>query len=66
MATLGHIGKFEPTKENISAYPKCVELFFSAIGIKDEKKVIVLLSVIGPKVYALLCDFLLRSRSIMI
>jgi len=43
MATLTHIGKFEPTKENILVYLECVELFFTANGIKDEKKVAVLL-----------------------
>jgi len=38
MATLGHVGKFEPTEENIFAYLECVELFFTANGVKDERK----------------------------
>ena len=62
MATLGHIGKFELTEENILAYLEHVELFFTANGIKDKKKVAVLLSVIGPKIYALLCDLLALDK----
>ena len=58
MATLGHIGKFDPVEESISVYLECMDLFFAANGIKDEKHVAVLLSVIGPKIYALLCDLL--------
>ena len=62
MATLGHIGKFEPTEENILAYLERVELFFTANGIKDEKKVAVLLSVIEPKIYTLLRDLLAPDK----
>ena len=62
MATLGHIGKFELTEENISAYLEHVELFFTANGIKDKKKVAMLLSVIGPKIYALLRDLLAPDK----
>ena len=62
MATLGHIGKFEPTEENILAYLERLELFFTANGIKDEKKVVVLLSVIGPKIYALLRDLIAPDK----
>ena len=36
MTTLGHIGKFEPSEESISVYLERVELFFAAIGIRDE------------------------------
>jgi len=39
-----------------------VELFFTANGIKDEKKVAMLLSVIGPKIYALLRDLLAPDK----
>ena len=62
MATLGHIRKFKPTEENISSYLERVVLFFTANGIKDEKKVAVLLSVIGPKIYALLRDLLAPDK----
>ena len=58
MATLGHIGKFDPADESISAYLERVELFFAANGIEDPKQVAVFLSVIGPKNYALLRDLL--------
>ena len=58
MATLGHIGKFDPADESISAYLECIELFFAANGIEDPKQVAVFLSVIGPKNYALLRDLL--------
>ena len=58
MATLGHIGKFDPADESISAYLEHVELFFAANGIEDPKQVAVFLSVIGPKNYVLLRDFL--------
>ena len=62
MTALGHPGKFDPSEERISVYLKCLELFFLANGIKDDKKVAVLLSVIGPKVYAWLCDLLAPGK----
>ena len=62
MTTLGYIGKFEPSEESILVYLEHVELFFAANGINDEKKVEVLLSVIGPKTYALLSDLLAPDR----
>ena len=48
IATLGHIGKFNPAEESISVYLEQVELFFATNGIKYKKQVAVLLSVIGP------------------
>ena len=56
MATLGHIGKFDPADKSISAYLEPVELFFATNSIEDPKQVAVFLSVIGPKNYALLHD----------
>ena len=53
MAILGHIGKFDPADESISAYLERVELFFAVTDIEDPKQVAVFLSN-----YALLCDFL--------
>ena len=38
MATLGHIGNFNPAEESISVYLERVELFFAANSIKDESK----------------------------
>ena len=43
-------------------YLECVEFFFATNSIKDEKQVAVLLSVIGPKIYALLCDLLAPEK----
>ena len=63
MTTLGHIGKFEPSEESILVYLEHVDLFFAANGINDEKKVAVLLSVIGLKTYALLRDLLAPDKS---
>ena len=62
MATLGHIGKFDPVEESISVYLECMKLFFAANGIKDEKQVAVLLLVIEPKIYALLHDLLAPEK----
>ena len=62
MATLGHIRKLEPTEENIFAYLKLIEPFFTVNGIKYEKKVAVLPLVIGPIIYALLCDLLAPDK----
>ena len=36
----------------------CVELFFTNNGINDKKQVAIFLSVIGPKIYALLLNLL--------
>ena len=58
MATLGHIGKFDPADESISAYLERVELSFVANSIEDPKQVAVFLSFIGAKNYALLRDLL--------
>jgi len=49
MTTVGQLGKFNPEEENISAHLDCVELYLIANGVKEERKVAVLLSVIGPK-----------------
>ena len=62
MTTLGHLGKLDPTEECISAYLERVELFFAANGIKDEKQVPVLLSMIGPKNFSLLRDLLAPDK----
>ena len=54
MARLGHINEFDSEKETISAYLERVEMFFQANDVKTEKRVPVLLSVIGAKTYTLL------------
>ena len=48
-ATLGRIGEYEPQKEDWTSYVERLGHFFHANGIDDDdKKRLVLLSVIGP------------------
>ena len=54
MARLGRVNKFIPEKETISAYLERVDMFFLANDINEDKKVPVLLSVLGATTYALL------------
>ena len=62
MATVGHIEAFNPENERISAYLERVQLFFVANGVKEDKQVATLLSVIGGKTYALLSDLLAPTK----
>eukprot|EP00731_Ephydatia_muelleri_P006059 Em0003g307a len=54
MPTFGRISEFVVEDERISAYLERVELYFGANDIANEKKVAILLSVIGAKTYAVL------------
>ena len=58
MATYGKLKEFEPDNEKVSSYLEQVELYFTANDIAAEKKVVILLSVIGAKTYSLLRDLL--------
>lgn len=58
MSTIGSLTEFKPESERIEAYLERVQLFFDANGIEDEKKVAVLLTVIGSTTYALLSSLL--------
>ena len=62
MATIGQIQEFEPEKEKVTAYLERVQMFLLANSIKDDKKVPVLLSVIGGKTYALLSSLLAPQK----
>ena len=62
MTTIGRIGEFKPDEEQISAYLERIQLFFTANSIAEEKQVAVLLSVVGPKTYALLRDLLAPTK----
>ena len=53
-----HIREFELGTESISAYLERVQLYFVANDIANEKKLAVLLSVIGSKTYVLLRSLL--------
>ena len=57
-ALIGNIQPFEPDNEKFSSYLERVELFLLANSIAEDKKVPVLLSVVGSKVYSLLRDLL--------
>ncbi len=50
----GRMKPFFPDKESISAYLERLNLYFDANGVAEEKKVSVLLTVIGAENYTLL------------
>ena len=52
--TFGTIDSFNPDNKTIVTYLERVEMFFAANDIADDKKVPVLLSLLGGKIYALL------------
>ena len=56
--TIGTLSEFVLQKEKISTYLECVELYFAANEVEDEKHVPVLLTAIGGETYALLCSLL--------
>ena len=58
MAKFGHLQEFDTDLEPITAYLERVELYFSANGIGEDKKLAILLSVIGPKTYGVLRNLL--------
>ena len=59
MATvIGQLPPFNPESESLTTYVERVKLFIEANGIEDGRKVAVLLSVIGGKVYSLLRNLL--------
>ena len=60
--TIGSLAEFKPESEKIEAYLERVQLFFDANGIKDDKKVAVLLTVIGSTTYALLSSLLAPAK----
>ena len=54
MALIGNIGSFDASMDNWSSYSERLGQFYEANDIADDKKVAVLLSVIGGKTYDLL------------
>ena len=54
MAKFGHLQEFNAELEPITAYLERVELYFSANSIGEDKRLAILLSVIGPKTYGVL------------
>ena len=62
MAAIGQIGEFKPDEEQVSTYLERMQFFFVANSIAENKQVAVLLSVVGPKAYALLRDLLALTK----
>ena len=62
MATFGQLQEYKAEAENISSYMECVELFFTANGVAEDKQVPVFLSVVGATTYALLRDLLVLKK----
>ena len=59
VSIIGSNKEFNPETQLISAYLEHVDIFFSAKNVPDEKKVPMLLSLVGPKTYDLLRGLLL-------
>ena len=64
MATsiIGSLSEFHQESEKIEEYLERVQLYFEANGIKEEKQVAVLLTVIGSTTYALLSSLLAPAK----
>ena len=60
--TKGSIAEFNSENEKITAYLERVLLFFEANGISEEKRVAVLLTVIGSTTYAQLSNLVVPSK----
>lgn len=58
---LGRLEEFDSTQEDISTYLERLQLYFDANGIAEDKKVSVLLTVMGPKTYGTLRSLLAPS-----
>ena len=62
MTTIGQIQEFDPEKEKVTAYLECVQMFLVVNSIQEDKKMPVLLLVIGGKTYALLRSLLAPDK----
>ena len=51
--TIGTILAFNESEEEFESYCSRVDLYFVANDVKDEKKVVSFLTLVGPKVYGL-------------
>ena len=56
MSKFGHLQEFRSDVESVTAHLECMELFFTANEIADNKKVAVFLNSMGSTMYALLQD----------
>ncbi|XP_065888558.1 uncharacterized protein [Dysidea avara] len=60
--TIGQMQEFDPTSDRISTYLERAEIFFQANEIAENKRVALLLSIIGGKTYLLLSDLLAPEK----
>ena len=60
---VGRIGEYDPQSESITTYLERLALYMEANGVADDKKVAVLLTVIGPKTYGILKSLLSPTLS---
>src|SRR5436190_6436365 len=58
MASVGRMSEFNPNEEEIGAYLMRLKHFFKANDIKSENHVSILITVIGPKILAVLADLI--------
>ena len=59
---LGSLGEFDPTKDNITSYLERVQLYFEANTIENDRKVAVLLTVVGARTYETLQSLFAPAR----
>ena len=59
---LGFMDAYNPDADDWSAYIERLDLFFLAVEIKDDKKVAVVLTVLGIKAYTVCCNIQLAGR----
>ena len=59
---LGSMDNFNPDMDDWSAYVERLEPFFLANEIKDDKKVAVLVTVLGTKAYTLLRNIIAPAK----
>ena len=52
----GTMREYDPDTKSIFAYLERLQLYFESNDIANAKKVSVLLTVIGPKVYSMVCS----------
>ena len=60
---LGYMDIFNPEVDDRSSYVERMESFFVASDVKDEKKVAVLVIVIGTKAYSLLRNIIVPAKA---
>ena len=61
--TIGTVGEFQPENETIAAYLERVALFFEVkFNNVADKKISLLLNVMGAKIYSLLRTLVARSQ----